>query len=357
MTRPELYVALPQEGDFGWGVVARGFMREFSRLIPTEAVSPSANRQETLRVDAPAFVCLKSADFEPVAPLLGSRSYAHAVFENLLTDISVRNAGQYDRILCASSWCRDRCLESGIPHADVLLQGIDPALFGPVPPREPRRGFVIFSGGKLEFRKGQDLVLKAMQILQARHDDILLVTSWVNLWPESMAPLQRSPYIRFDIAGKSWEEQMRRLYTVNDLDPSRIVTVPLVPNHRMRELFAQTDIGLFTNRCEGGTNLVMMEYMACGRPVIGTYATGHLDVLTPDNALLLRDLRPNRIVAGGTPIADWVEPSVEEIVAAVEYAYTHRDDMERLGARSAIDMQRFTWEQSARTALHLMGIA
>ena len=44
---------------------------------------------------------------------------------------------------------------------------------------------VIFSGGKLELRKGQDLVVAAFKIFHARHPDALLISSWQNGWPES----------------------------------------------------------------------------------------------------------------------------------------------------------------------------
>ena len=125
MTRssPKLYVALPQEGDFGWGIVSRGFMQEFDKLVPT---TPVRVRDGQVRlVDAPAFVCLGSGDLTPVAEVRGTRSYGHAVFETALHEKGVLRAQEYEKILCSSSWCRDRCLEAGIAHADVLLQGIE----------------------------------------------------------------------------------------------------------------------------------------------------------------------------------------------------------------------------------------
>jgi hypothetical protein len=43
--------------------------------------------------------------------------------------------------------------------------------------------FKIFSGGKLEFRKGQDLVLLAFRAFAHRHSDVLLGTAWSQPWP------------------------------------------------------------------------------------------------------------------------------------------------------------------------------
>ena len=34
-----------------------------------------------------------------------------------------------------------------------------------------------------------------------------------------------------------------------------------------------------------------MEYMACGKPVIASFASGHTDIVNSQNALLLNELR------------------------------------------------------------------
>ena len=65
---------------------------------------------------------------------------------------------------------------------------------------------------------------------------------------------------------------MQSVYEINGLDAKRIKTYELVPSYQLRGIYGCTDIGIFPNRCEGGTNLVMMEYMACGKPVIAAIA-------------------------------------------------------------------------------------
>jgi hypothetical protein len=59
--------------------------------------------------------------------------------------------------------------------------------------------FVIFSGGKFELRKGQDIVIKAFQIFHDKHKDALLVNSWFNQWSFSMQTMAASPYINFQL--------------------------------------------------------------------------------------------------------------------------------------------------------------
>ena len=60
------------------------------------------------------------------------------------------------------------------------------------------------------------------------------------------------------------------------------------PPELQRELYRNTDVGVFPNRCEGGTNLVLMEYMACGKPVIASCTSGHRDIVSEEMRFLLK---------------------------------------------------------------------
>ena len=61
---------------------------------------------------------------------------------------------------------------------------------------------MLFSGGKFEFRKGQDLVLKAFSVLSKKHPDMVLLTAWHNPWRASMETMRESPHIRFELSGR-----------------------------------------------------------------------------------------------------------------------------------------------------------
>jgi glycosyltransferase involved in cell wall biosynthesis len=47
----------------------------------------------------------------------------------------------------------------------------------------------------------------------------------------------------------------------------------------MPSVLQEMNVAVFPNRAEGGTNLVAMECMACGLPVILSGNTGHLDLI------------------------------------------------------------------------------
>jgi len=148
-----------------------------------------------------------------------------------------------------------------------------------------------------------------------------------------------------------------RTYADNGLDPERVVTCELTPHEQLRELYAQTDIGVFPNRCEGGTNLVLMEYMACGKPVVASNTSGHQDILTPQNALGLDCLRDLRVVdETGELMGRWQEPSLDELVSRIEYAYLNREKIKCVGKKAGEDLGRLTWRNSARRLLELLEI-
>ena len=353
MSAGPLYVGLVAGKNYGWGVCSGYLIRELSRLTDCRVLNEADRSAQDENLEGKLFQALTGVDFFPMfEKARGRQNYGYTFFENELTRHSLENAKRYDLILGGSSWCRDRMLERGITHCGVLIQGIDPELFFPVEEEKEPERFVIFSGGKFELRKGQDLVLKAFKALQDKYPDMWLVNCWYNLWPESTRLMSHSSHIRFEAHSGSWQEKMQHTYALNGLDSSRIVTCDLMPAELQRELYRNTDIGVFPNRCEGGTNLVLMEYMACGKPVIASCTSGHQDIISEGNALLLKDFKDYHIAGPDRQlVARWQEPSLDELIARIEWAYHHRGEIRRLGRNAGEDLKRFTWEACARRLL------
>ena len=98
-----------------------------------------------------------------------------------LSPKEVRNAKGFDLILAGSQWNVETLHAHGV-HARLLLQGVDLDMFQPRNDSSiATNKFIIFSGGKLEHRKGQDLVIKAFVKFVARRPDAVLVTAWGSL--------------------------------------------------------------------------------------------------------------------------------------------------------------------------------
>ncbi len=248
-----------------------------------------------------------------------------------------------DRILAGSSWNRDFLTANGFDDVVFVSQGVDTELFRSRsgPPAAGGR-FRVFSGGKLEFRKGQDIALAAFKRFHARHPDSVLTTAWHNPWPESARDLARSPHLEAapDVTGETIP--VAAWAAANGLPEDAFVDLGWVPNARMPDILRSMDAGLFPNRCEGGTNLVAMEAMACGLPCIVSANTGHNDIIAEGNCYALRD--QGAVEHADDPVGLWGESSVEEAVECLERAYTDREDAEKRGAAAAALMAERSWK-------------
>jgi glycosyltransferase involved in cell wall biosynthesis len=380
-----LYLALPIGSAHGWGICGKYVTREMhaltggqARLISHDitldtlgdefefhAIAPLALSQQQLvaltangtrPLDGPLLNSIGDKRNIPFVNLRGTRTLGYTFFEeNIFQAEWIENARRnFDLIATGSSWCTDVLKSYGLANVHTVLQGVDRRLFFPAPPGSPlaereylKDAFVIFSGGKFELRKGQDLVIRAVKVLQDRHKDVLLINSWYNMWQQSFDTMQRSPHLKFPAASGNYFEVINALLRFNGLDPARTLTLAPRNNALMARIYRNSDVGLFPNRCEGGTNLVLMEYMACGKPVVATGSTGHADIINPANALPIAIEKELPIRDATGHVANWPEPSLDSVIAQLEYAYQNRPALAPLAQQAAADMEKLTWRETA----------
>jgi glycosyltransferase involved in cell wall biosynthesis len=312
----------------------------------------SANRRAKL--DVSVLFCL-DAEFEiqPAAHnvmLDGQPSIGVVFFEGPLSAEAVERAKHFDVIITGSSW-NQRLLESyGIHHARTVLQGINPSYFHARTRSRPLAGrFLVFSGGKAELRKGQDIVLAAFKIFSKRHPEAMLISAWHNAWPTYIRTLDQSG-IAPPVSLTPWGGlNVIEWASAAGIPADKVIDLGLVPNMLMPSILSTVDVAVFPNRAEGGTNLVAMECMACGIPVILSRNTGHLDLIEDGNCYLLEDQRQSHVGwPGNHDVAGWGESSVEELVARMEEVFSNPEEGARRGARAAQSLSRLTWAKTAQ---------
>lgn len=266
---------------------------------------------------------------------------------NLTLD-AFQRANLYRLIITGSTW-NQRVLEAnGCQNVTTIMQGVDHTIFhaenraSPTPER-----FLVFSGGKLEFRKGQDLVVKAFSRFVEIYPDAVLVTAWHSPWQNLAQELDHSGITTPIVYDQNGRVNVSDWLIQNGIPSQNFMDLGLIPNNQIANTIRQMDLALFPNRAEGGTNLVAMECMACGIPVILSGNTGHLDLVQDGNCLILKDQKPVSHFKVGTD--GWGESQVDEIIDHLIFAYNNRDYLAHIGAQGADFMKQYSWEkQSAK---------
>lgn len=294
-------------------------------------------------------LCALGDGLNYTAPRIMGRYKIGVVFleDTRITEKELERSKEFDQFLTGSSWNEQVLKDKGINNVKTVTQGIDPTIFHPGPKSNFFADrFVIFSGGKLEYRKGQDIVIAAFKAFHNRHTEALLLASWYNAWPVNMgeiavkghvvgAPSQSGDHVQ---AVSQW-------LSANGLPEGSFMVIPDTPNIYMGNIIREADVGLFTNRAEGGTNLVAMECLASGIPVILSANTGHLDFAREDICLPLKRQGPVQPTVSKRGVDQWGETDVDEAVEALEEVYSHYTEA-RKGAEKAVEyMMNFTWEK------------
>lgn len=383
-----IYIVFPTGSFHGWGNCGKYITRELSaitdiKLVPVnfseknianpldyhflkskliEKQEYEALKNSALKLDFSVLQAITSQEMLPVEPdIKGKFNAGYSFFEeNILLPEYINNAKEhFDIVIAGCKWCEEVLRSYNLENVSTVIQGIDPQIFNPCDNEKKylKDKFVIFSGGKFELRKGQDLVIKAFKVLQDKYKDVILVNSWFNMWQNSLKTMAASPYINFSIKSNEYTSMINHVLSDNGINLGNVITLLPAPNSSMAHIYKNTDIGLFPNRCEGGTNLVLMEYMACGKPVIASYNTGHKDIITSQNSIMIQKMQQSRINNGQRDIAIWETPDFDEIIAHLEWAYNNREKLNAIGNQAGSDLSQLTWTKSAENFRDILSTA
>ena len=372
--------------DFGWGLLGYNIFCQWANDAEIKPVSGRLITEERLGLTDPLRMSVLSPEIEDsndylrvVAPIVpkpvqvdedvivpvshglapsifrGAHNIGRCIFENTDVGELADQLGRSDVLLCASRWNADLLHVATGRDVAVIHEGIDPSLFCPGPRSgilDPSR-FYIFSGGKVEYRKGQDLVLRAFREFSRTHSDAVLVTAWHSRWPNAAigfkgtldAPLTADPSGRLNI--KKWASD-------NGIDPTKIIEIFKIDNHIMPTILREMDVALLPSRAEACTNLPAKEAMACGVPVIVSNNTGMMDLITEDNCVPLNRQQAVPVgVEAGT--VGWGESDLGEILEALTMLHADGGRRSAIGSAGAKWIQEHrTWEQHARALKHLI---
>jgi glycosyltransferase involved in cell wall biosynthesis len=375
-----LFFGWAVSAQYGWGVYGMNLLRQWRRIAGTAACSLG-------ELDLPSFAGVDALTIRALTPLLidsdrihrslppwegdvsqrldgimlhamgnrftqegrprGGRRSAEVngcvvFFENTILPDAVEFCSDYDMILAGCTWCEEVLRGHGVSNVATVIQGVEPALFHPGPRTGALEGrFAVFSGGKLEYRKGQDLALLAFRAFAQRHPEAVLVTAWQSPFSVIALTLNGNPDLADVGMTEDGQVDVVGWAVANGVREDQFIDLGKVAHHQMGHVLREIDVGLFPNRCEGGTNLVAMECMACGVPTIVADNSGQKDLVATGAPYALRRQRPPP--GGGAGREGWGESDIEEIVEALEHVWRNRADARRRGAACADAMSEWNW--------------
>ena len=276
-----------------------------------------------------------SSNLASAAPAFGSRYYLDP------------NHVKYDAIFAGSSWCLQALRNAGVKNTHLFLQGIDPAKFHTgrgLKERKPGE-FIIFSGGKLEYRKGQDLVLVAFREFLKLYPHAKLMISWFNQWPHLISKLSMSKHIHSppQFSKKTGKLDLTRWFEDHGVPRKSVVILPEIENSEMIHYLGKADVAMYLSRCEGGTNLGAMETIAAGVPTILSANTGHLDLV---NSTFNFPIWKQHIEKPEIPERKgWGESDLKEVVRTLSFVYENPLEARYRATLGAQVMKKhWTWD-------------
>tara|TARA_B100000315_G_C14587217_1_gene593690 strand:+ start:2358 stop:3548 length:1191 start_codon:yes stop_codon:yes gene_type:complete len=275
----------------------------------------------------------------------GDKNIGVIFFESTAISIEgLARARDYDLIVTGSTWNAEILASRGLTNVANVFQGIDDTVFHPRDNtgKYPDR-FVIYSGGKLEYRKAQDVVIAAFREFHSNHPEALLTFAWANQWTAILPTISNSKFTSGQPDVVDDEMMIDDWLIKNGLAEDSFINLGMLPNKDLPDQIASADMAVFPNRCEPGTNLVAMEAMAMGLPTILAANTGQLDLIEDGNCYQLNDQTPVEPYAPYNEVEGWREPTVEETLERMEEIYSNRDEAKRRGDKAAAFLRNLSW--------------
>lgn len=227
-----------------------------------------------------------------------------------------------ETVVAVSSFTRGVLLQRGVPAGRIHLitNGVDSARFVPGPKSREiteRHGLagkrVLLTVGRLEERKGQDMVVRALPAILEAVPDCFYVVAGQGTYLESVKRMTADLGLqdRVVFAGMVREQEL--------VDYYRTADVVIMPNRTL------------ANGDTEGFGLVFLEAGACGKPVIGGLDGGVPDAVEDGVTGLLVNGR-----------------SVVEVARAAARLLTDTQLSARLGEAGRRRAQNADWKHKAR---------
>lgn len=174
----------------------------------------------------------------------------------------------------------------GLPPSKVVVMnpGVDASFFCPNPSnqhvsatKQSKNGPTLLTVGRLQKRKGQDEVIRALPLIRASY-----------------------PSVRYVIAGDGEEREALRRLSKNCNVESHVVWKPNCTDEEILKLYQQCDLFILANRQIGsdveGFGMVLLEAAACGKATLTCDSGGTKEAIEDGvTGIVIKDSKKERI--------------------------------------------------------------
>lgn len=352
------------KGGFGWGICGDNLAHYFNKIGYSRVALDNSTAEYfnlVTTISGPTFI---PTDFGAWGRKTAGIGF---IEDNLLAARNAHNAYRlYENVVCGSTSMADELSsECGIP-VSVVHQGLDHYSFNfneniflrdTNRPRPIRDKYTIGSYGKFEFRKGQDILIKAVAIHNSRGGKkIKLVCDWHNQWEQSLLTMTRSKYIgqsvhKYSSLLNGTRQNQNVFFTMVLLEAGLAYEdFEIIQPIDISEQYAtkyNVDVAVFPNRKEAGTNLPLCEAIAHGTPCVYTNKHGHRDITLEGTPHVTVGAKMFTAMDGKIPLGYYYETAPEELLDKIVYTINNEkfEECREFGIKLA---NRWTWEKAAK---------
>lgn len=203
---------------------------------------------------------------------------AHNVWEDELWEKMLAYAGKWDAVIAVSRYIKDELVAAGYPsgRVTVVYHGIDTGRFkkpeaaerdvvrARYPELSGRR--VIFHPARMSLDKGCHISVLATDLIRKKYPDVLLVLAG----PEKTVDWGRHQEGHVNFIGR----------LIRDLRLDGHVAVRFFNWEEMPSMYRAAEICVYPSCFQEPFGLVMLESLACGKPIVVSRAGGMPEIIS-----------------------------------------------------------------------------
>ena len=267
--------------NLSYGIVGINFLKHLSKHLKVSLFPISENIEAEYKYHGIIKESLSNSQlFDPDAPCLRifhqnnmstrigrGKFYGMPIFElNGFSKIEQHHLSQLDHIIVNSKWAKSIVEGNVQVPCDVVPLGVDIDIFTPSDYIPKKTTFLNI--GKMEYRKGHDVIIECFNKAFTKNDDVELWLMWNNDFPNCN------------------KEKWKKLVTNSPLSSKIKQLLKQSSSVNVAEIINMSTCGIYPTRAEG-FGLPILETMACGKPVITTNYSGHTEFCNEDNSDLI----------------------------------------------------------------------